>query len=97
MLSVLHAPVRRCVLVLGGSPPATEIAFFWEAVEEATGYRLQLGTATTLTDVYDSPVGNVLTAYVPLAAGTYFSRTMVMGGAHDGELTDGGEQEFTVA
>ena len=92
MLSVLHAPVRRCVLVLGGSPPATTVYFVWAAVESATSYVLQIGTATTESDVYNSNVGNVLTADVPLASGTYYSRVVPVGA---GSTTD--EQEVVVA
>lgn len=92
MLSVLHAPVRRCVLVLGGAPPATAVYFVWAAVEDATSYVLQIGTATTLSDVYNSNVGNNLSAEVPLASGTYYSRVVPQGA---GSATD--EQEVTVA
>lgn len=92
MLSVLHAPVRRCVLVLGGAPPTTEVAFIWSAVVGATSYVLQVGTATTLSDVYNSNVGNVLSAYLPLASGLYYSRVVPVGA---GSTTD--EQEVTVA
>ena len=99
MLSVLHAPVRRCVLVLGGAPPATTIYLFWVAVDEATGYRVKVGTTSMQAtgDTYDSPVGLVSNIELPLASGTYYARTVVIGGAHDGELTAGGEQEVTVA
>ena len=77
--------------------PTTEIASFWAAVDGATSYVLQVGTLTTLSDVYNENVGNVLTAFVLLPAGTYFIRSIVVGGAHDGELTTGGEQQVVVA
>ena len=92
MISVLHRPEMRCVLVLGGSPPTTEVAFIWDAVVGATSYVLQVGSATTLSDIYDSNVGNVLTSYLPLATGTYYSRVVPVGA---GSTTD--EQTVVVA
>ena len=91
MISVLHRPERRC-----GAPPLTLFAFTWAVVSGATSYVLQIGTATTLSDVYEANVGNVLQASVALRSGTYVSRTVVVGGAHDGELTLNGEQPVTV-
>ena len=72
MLSVLHAPVRRCVLVLGGAPPATAVYFVWDAVDGATSYVLSIGPSTGSYTTYNSNVGNNLSAGVPLAAGTYY-------------------------
>ena len=77
-----------------------EVAFFWEAADEATSYVLKVGTTTMQAtgDTYDANVGNVLTESVLLVVGlTYYARAVVVGGAHDGELTAGGEQEVTVA
>ena len=74
----------------------TEIALFWEAVAGATSYVAQVGTATTLSDTFNANVGNLLTTVVLVPAGTYYTRTVVVGGAHAGELTTGGEQTVTV-
>ena len=94
MLSVLHAPVRRCVLVLGGAPPVIEggAGFAWDAQAGATSYVLQVGAATTESGVYNSDVGNVLGVTLPLAAGTYYWRVVPQGA---GSTTV--EQSFTLA
>ena len=79
ILAILQRPELRCVLVLGGSPPATTVYFTWAAVDGATSYVLQIGAATTESGVYNSNVGNVLVAAVPLASGTYYSRVVPQG------------------
>ena len=81
MLSVLHAPVRRCVLVLGGAPPVAEggLACVWDAQAGATSYVLQVGAATTESGVYNSDVGNKLGITLPLSAGTYYWRVVPQG------------------
>ena len=74
MLCVRHRPERRPSLVLGGSPPSYSRVFVWSSVASATSYTLQVGTSTSASNVYNSAVGNLLTATLPLAAGTYYSR-----------------------
>jgi hypothetical protein len=73
------------------------VAFVWDAVTGATSYVLQVGTATGQSNTHDANVGDNLAHDVALAAGTYYSRTVVVGGASDGELTAGGERGIVVA
>jgi hypothetical protein len=68
----------------------------WDAVSGATSYVVQAGTATGLSDIYNANVGDALTATLTIPIGTYYTRAVVVGGAHNGELTTGGEQVVTV-
>lgn len=81
------------ILATGGIPYAnlSPVAFVWDTVGGATSYVLQVGTATTLSDVYNENVGNVLTYTVNLVPGTYYSRVVPQGA---GSTTD--EQTVTV-
>jgi hypothetical protein len=75
------------------------VPFFWDAVAGATSYILIVGTTPmqSVGDVHNDNVGNVLTHDVVLPSGrTYYGRSVVVGGAHAGELTAGGEQPVTV-
>ena len=69
----------------------TTVAFVWDAVESATSYVLQVGTASGQSDRYDGDVGNVLTYSLDLTTGVYFSRVVPQGA---GETT--AEQTVTV-
>lgn len=52
------------------------VMFVWDDVATATTYVLQVGSATTQSDVFDTNVGNVLTYSILLTPGTYFSRVV---------------------
>lgn len=72
------------VVTLGGGVPRAGavpvlVAFVWDAVDGATSYVLQVGTATTLSDIYNADVGNVLGYSMWLAPGTYYSRVVPQG------------------
>lgn len=67
------------------------VAFVWDAVVGATSYVLQVGTATTESDIYNANVGNVLAESLYLDPGTYYSRVVPQGA---GSATD--EQVVTV-
>ncbi|HMN09328.1 MAG TPA: hypothetical protein PKC83_11130 [Gemmatimonadaceae bacterium] len=72
------------VVTLGGGVPQAGavpvlVAFVWDAVDGATSYVLQVGTATTLSDIYNADVGNVLGYSMWQAPGTYYSRVVPQG------------------
>ena len=56
-------------------------AFVWDAYAGATSYVLQVGTATGLSDRYNTNVGNYLTHTLALAPGTYYARYLAYAGA----------------
>jgi len=57
-----------------GPPPATtEVAFVWEAVTNANNYKLRVGPTSGVYTTFDALVGNVLTYYLNLEAGSYVS------------------------
>lgn len=56
-------------------------AFVWDAYPGADSYVLQVGTATTLSDVYNRNIGNYLTYTLALAPGTYYARYLAYAGA----------------
>lgn len=74
------------------------VNLIWAAVDGATSYVVKVGTTSMQAtgDTYDADVGNVMFATLSLSTGTYYARTVVVGGAHDGELTTGGEQQVVV-
>jgi hypothetical protein len=69
--------------------------FNWTAISSATDYELQVSSVSTSGPwgVYDSTVGNVIAASVPLVPGTYYSRVVPWAGST--ALTATGAQEFT--
>lgn len=92
----IHSYAGLRVKGRGKRQTGTEIAFVWDDVTNATSYVLQVGTATGQSDRCNSNVGNVTTMALTLAPGTYYSRVVIVGGEHDGELTPGGEKSVTV-
>lgn len=82
--------------IRGWAVEGAGIAFAWDEVEGATSYVLQIGSATGQSDVVNTNVGYVRAKTVLLGVGTWYARVVVVGGAHDGELTPGGEQEVTI-
>jgi len=67
------------------------VAFVWDAVDGATSYVLQVGTATTQSNIYNADRGNTLSYSMWLDPGTYYSRVVPQGA---GTTTD--EQTVTV-
>lgn len=82
------------VLTLTAIGYRTSIVFVWDAVTGATSYRLQLGTATGESDVYNVNLGNVLTRTMSLGYGTYYVRVVPYTGLEAGVAT--GEEVLTV-
>lgn len=68
-----------------------ERAFTWSSVSGATSYVLQVGSATGESGVFNQDVGNVLSHYLYLSSGTYYSRVVPQGA---GSTTD--EQVTTI-
>jgi hypothetical protein len=68
------------------------VYFTWSAVAGASSYILQVGTATGLSDVHDTDVGNVLTYSLSWPNVTYYSRVVPQGA---GSTT--AEQTFVVS
>jgi Fibronectin type III domain len=54
----------------------TDVAFFWDDDEDASGYRLQVGTAPGASDVLDGFVGDVTFAILSLELGNYHWRVI---------------------
>ena len=70
----------RCALTPSAPATGTPNAYFvWDAVVGATSYVLQVGSATTLSDIYNDNVGNTLSYGLELAPGTYYSRVVPQG------------------
>ena len=95
-MSLRHGPFG--VKLWSSIVTTTTVAFTWSAVAEATSYVLKIGTSSMQAngDTHNTNVGNTLAHDVVLSTGTYYARTVVVGGAHDGELTAGGEQVVTI-
>ena len=73
----------RCALTPTAPATGTPTAYFtWDAVTGATSYVLQVGSATTLSDIYNASVGNKLSHGLELAPGTYYWRTKAYNGAN---------------
>lgn len=75
----LETQVWTVVTVAAQIYEGIPVAFVWDDVVGATSYVLQIGSATTLSDVYDANVGDVLTETVNLLPGTYYSRVVPQG------------------
>ena len=69
---------------------AGETMFGWDTVAGATSYRLQIGTATGLSDSFNTDVGYVLSYGVVLTHGTYYWRVVPYTGAVPGTPTTEG-------
>lgn len=75
----IHSYAGLQVRGYGQEAGSGSIAFVWAAVGGATSYVLQIGSATTLSDIFNFNVGNVTDYSVTLSAGTYYSRVVPVG------------------
>ena len=82
MLSVLHAPVRRCVLVLGGAPPSVKAGWrvVWDAQVGSDELRAASGHGHDRERRLQQRRGErAVGVTLPLAAGTYYWRVVPQG------------------